>query len=139
MGAPDPTQPSQESAPTAVRAGDEFDPNQTISYQARVKYAPSWVHSFLAGNSRERHRLRMELAKIKGGALPLLMKTRNGGSWTAQDRSELQLIVRSASSVSPYLFIWAIPGSVLLLPFLAWHLDIRRKNRERKTSQGPAV
>jgi len=34
--------------------------------------------------------------------------------------------------VSPYLFIWAIPGSVLLLPFLAWYLDTRRKHlRER--------
>jgi hypothetical protein len=38
--------------------------------------------------------------------------------------------VRSASSVSPYLFIWALPGSVLLLPFLAWFLDSRRKQRK---------
>jgi hypothetical protein len=43
--------------------------------------------------------------------------------------------VRSASSVSPYLFIWAIPGSMLLLPFLAWFLDRQRK---RKAAQAGA-
>jgi hypothetical protein len=38
-------------------------------------------------------------------------------------------MIRSASSVSPYLFIWALPGSMLLLPFLAWYLDRQRKKR----------
>jgi len=28
-----------------------------------------------------------------------------------------------------YLFIWAIPGSMVLLPFLAWFLDRQRKKR----------
>ena len=46
-------------------------------------------------------------------------------------KDELKAMVRSASSVSPYLFIWALPGSVVLLPFLAWFLDTRRKSRER--------
>ena len=44
-------------------------------------------------------------------------------------------MMRSASAVSPYLFIWALPGSVLLLPFLAWHLDARRKERLRQASK----
>ena len=134
----DPTQPTTESTSAAAPGG--FDPNQTISYQSmpRAKRAPKWVHSFLASNSREKNRLRNELGKIKG-AVPLLMKTRNGGRWTAQDRTDLQHIVRAASAVSPYLFIWALPGSVLLLPFLAWHLDARRKNRERKAAGGPKV
>jgi len=138
MRTTDPAQRSPETVPTEPQAGG-FDPNQTIAYQARVKHAPRWFHSFLASNSRERHRLRNELVKIKGGAMPLLMKTRNGGRWTVQDRTELQLIVRAASAVSPYLFIWVLPGSVLLLPFLAWHLDIRRKNRERKAAKGPSL
>jgi hypothetical protein len=57
------------------------------------------------------------------------MKQRNGGRWTAQERRELQGLLRSASSVSPYLFVWVLPGSVLILPFLAWHLDVRRQQR----------
>lgn len=132
----DPSKPPPDAAPSdAVKV---FDPTQTISYQARKTRAPKWFHSFLASNNREKHRLRGELGKIKG-AVPLLMKTRNGGRWTAQDRSELQHIMRAASAVSPYLIIWALPGSLLLLPFLAWHLDVRRKNRERKANSGPTV
>ena len=64
-----------------------FDPNQTVSYQSHARRAPKWMHSFLASNSREKNRVRGELGKIKG-AVPLLMKTRNGGRWTAQDRAD---------------------------------------------------
>ena len=134
-----PTDPAKSPAkPQAADAAPVFDPDKTASYQSRMKRAPRWFGSFLASNSREKNRLRNELGKIKG-AVPLLMKTRNGGRWTAQDRADLQHIVRAASAVSPYLFIWALPGSVLLLPFLAWHLDARRKNRERKAAGGPTV
>ena len=93
-----------------------------------MRRAPAWFCSFLAGNSREQRRFRDELVTIKG-AWPLLMKQRRGGTWTPEDKQQLKVMVRSASSVSPYLFIWAIPGSMLLLPFLAWYLDTRRKQR----------
>jgi len=93
--------------------------------------APEWFCSFLASNSREKRRLGDELMHVKG-AWPLLMKQRNGGKWTPEDKIQLKAMVRSASSVSPYLFIWAIPGSVVLLPFLAWFLDRQRKKRLRK-------
>ena len=93
-----------------------------------MQRAPVWFCSFLAGNKREQRRFRDELVTIKG-AWPLLMKQRRGGTWTPEDKQELKGMVRSASSVSPYLFIWAVPGSVLLLPFLAWYLDTRRKQR----------
>jgi hypothetical protein len=106
----------------------EFDPNSTKHFQARMKRAPVWFCSFLAGNHREQRRFRDELGAMKG-AWPLLMKQRRGGTWTHEDRDRLRGMVRSASSVSPYLFIWAIPGSMLLLPFLAWYLDTRRKQR----------
>lgn len=137
----EPTDP--QVAPTDATkpgAGPVFDPDKTVSYQARMRRAPRWFHSFLASNSREKNRLRTELSQIKG-AIPLLMKPRNGLKWTPQDRRELQRMLRAASAVYPYLIIWALPGSVLLLPFLAWHLDARRKQREAKsgTGAGPAV
>jgi hypothetical protein len=49
----------------------------------------------LAGNSREKERLRLEIMQIM-----------------------------------------LLPGSVLLLPFLAWHLDARRIQRERRRPAG---
>lgn len=119
-----------ESPPHAVG----FEGTSTSVFQARMKRAPAWFCSLLAGNNRERVRLRDELALIKG-AFPLLMKQRRGGTWSAEERARLKDMVRSASSVSPYLFIWAIPGSVLLLPFLAWYLDRQRKQRAGKTGR----
>lgn len=107
-----------------------FEPDSTQTFQARMPAAPVWFSSMVAGNSREKSRLRMEMAQIRG-AIPLLMKQRNGGTWTPEERMQLRLMLRSMSSVSPYLLIWAVPGSMLILPFLAWHLDTRRKHRSR--------
>ncbi|HWP12109.1 MAG TPA: hypothetical protein VNN06_09830 [Ramlibacter sp.] len=121
-------------APAAQGSADNvggFDGNSTAMFQAKMKRAPVWFCSFLAGNSREKLRLRDELALMKG-AWPLLMKQRNGGKWTPEEKTQLKAMIRSASSVSPYLFIWALPGSVVLLPFLAWYLDRQRKSRARK-------
>ena len=137
MGSPELSKPPTDAATTPTEA-PALDPNQTISYQSRMKRAPRWFGSFLASNSREKNRMREELGKIKG-AIPLLMKPRNGSKWTAQDRQELKHMLRAASAVYPYLIIWALPGSILMLPFLAWHLDARRKNRERKAAQGPTA
>ncbi|MEO7184367.1 MAG: hypothetical protein ABIY86_03605 [Rhodoferax sp.] len=137
MGAPELSKPPADPAAKPAEP-PAFDPNQTISYQSRMKRAPRWFGSFLASNSREKNRMRMELGKIKG-AIPLLMKPRNGSKWTPQDRLELQRMLRAASAVYPYLIIWALPGSIILLPFLAWHLDARRKNRERKAAAGPGL
>lgn len=105
-----------------------FDPSTTTHYQVKMRRAPAWFCSFLAGNHRESRRLGDELARIKG-AWPLLMKQRRGGKWTPEEKQQLKAMVRSASSVSPYIVIWALPGSVLLLPFLAWYLDRRRRPR----------
>ena len=107
-----------------------FDPDSTQTFQAKMPAAPVWFSSMVAGTHREKNRLRAEFEQIKG-AVPLLMKQRNGGKWTAQDRQELRNILRSLTSVSPYLLIWIVPGSMLILPFLAWHLDTRRKRRNR--------
>ena len=121
-------------APVAVQPTEgagQFDGNSTAMFQAKMKHAPAWFCSLLAGNRRERLRLHDELALMRG-AWPLLMKQRNGGKWTPEDKAQLKAMIRSASSVSPYLFIWALPGSVLLLPFMAWYLDRQRKSRARK-------
>ncbi len=121
------------AAAPAVGAADKFDGNSTAVFQAKMKRAPVWFCSFLAGNNREKLRLRDELALMKG-AWPLLMKQRNGGKWTPEEKTQLKSMIRSARSVSPYLFIWALPGSVLLLPFLAWYLDRQRQSRLRKNA-----
>ena len=111
-----------------------FNPDSTQTFRAKMPKAPVWVSSMAAGNSREKTRLRSELGQIKG-ALPLLMKQRNGGTWTPEERQQIKQMLRSLSSVSPYLLVWAVPGSLLILPFLAWHLDTRRKRRSRGLSQ----
>jgi hypothetical protein len=104
-----------------------FDDASTTQFQVKMKKAPVWFCSMLAGNTREKRRLGDELAAMKG-AWTLLMKQRHGGGkWSRADKERLRQMLRSASSVSPYLFIWAIPGSVILLPFLAWYLDKRHK------------
>jgi hypothetical protein len=113
----------------------EFDPNTTAVFQAKMKNAPEWFCSMMAGTGREKRRLRDELLTIRG-AWPLLMKQRNGGKWTPEDKAQLAAMVRSASSVSPYLFIWALPGSVVMLPFLAWYLDRSRRKQRVLERQG---
>lgn len=115
-------------APAA--AGPEFDPDSITHHQLKMRWPPAWFCSMVAGSQRETRRFRDELANMRG-AWPLLMKQRRGGTWTAEDKAKLKAMVRSASSVSPYLFIWALPGSVVLLPFLAWYLDTRRKQRQQ--------
>lgn len=115
-------------SPPQADAGTGFDPNTTKHFQVKMRRAPVWFCSFLAGNRRESRRVGDELATMKG-AWPLLMKQRRGGTWTPEEKAHLKAMVRSASSLSPYLVVWVLPGSVLLLPVLAWYLDTRRKQR----------
>ncbi len=128
-----PVIPAASLQPVPVKPG-AFDANSTTHYQVKMTKAPVWFCSFMASNSREKRRLRDELVMMKG-AWPLLMKQRNGGTWTPEEKVQLKTMVRSASSVSPYLFIWALPGSMILLPFLAWFLDKRRKNKAAKDAR----
>lgn len=117
--------------PDTCTPTDPFDPDSTLAFQRRMERAPEWFCSFLAGNSREKSRLRREIATMKGSVVWLVQQRRQG-TWSAEERAHLRYVMRSASSVSPYLFIWVIPGSMLLLPFMAWFLDKQRKRRERK-------
>ncbi len=122
--------PTLESPGVHAPSADQpFDGMRTQAFEAKMNHrAPVWFASMLAGTQREKLRIRGELGNLKG-AIPLLMKQRNGGKWTPAERQALLGMVRSMSSVSPYLLVWVVPGSMLILPFLAWHLDVRRKHR----------
>lgn len=64
------------------------------------------------------------------GMMPLLMKARNGGQWTATEKEELLGHLRRMAHLSPYLLFLLLPGSMLLLPIYAWWLDRRRQQRQ---------
>jgi len=76
---------------------------------------------------REKRHLLNEILQVRG-LMPLLMKQRNKGQWTLEERQELRVHLRRLSNLSPYLVVLALPGSFLMLPALAWWLD-RRRNR----------
>lgn len=82
---------------------------------------------------REKRHLLNEILQVRG-LMPLLMKQRNRGRWSPEDRAELRMHLRRLSNLSPYLVVLALPGSFLLLPALAWWLD-RRRNRARPPVQ----
>lgn len=89
------------------------------------------VRRILEAQQRERAQLIIEAARIKG-LMPLLMKSRNGKSWSKDEREELQEQFRALMHLSPYLILLALPGSFLMLPVLAWWLDRRRGDRKSK-------
>ncbi|MGL4809293.1 MAG: hypothetical protein ACRC4O_11160, partial [Giesbergeria sp.] len=96
MSAPELPEPFQDPS---------FDPNSTSAFQRRMERAPEWFCSFLAGNHREKNRLRSEMAVMRGSVV-WLVRQRRLGRWNPEDRAHLRQVMRSASSVSPYLIIW---------------------------------
>ena len=64
------------------------------------------------------------------GLMPLLMKARNGGHWTPEEKEEIALHLRRMAYLSPYLIALMLPGSIFLLPAYAWWLDRRRLARK---------
>lgn len=78
--------------------------------------------------NRERDRIRAEMQCIQG-LLPLLMKERNGSKWSSDERAQLRGYLRNLSALGPYLLVMLAPGSFVLLPLLAWWLDLRRQKR----------
>lgn len=49
--------------------------------------------------------------------------------WTSEERTELGVLLRRLSNISPYLIVLALPGSFLTLPALGWWLNRRRNQR----------
>lgn len=70
------------------------------------------------------------------GLMQLLMKHRNGGTWTDEERTELVAQMRILSRLSPYLIFLLLPGSALLLPLYARWLDRRRMKRQASSPDG---
>jgi hypothetical protein len=87
-----------------------------------------FVRHMLQAQKRERDHVLREVLKARG-LMPLLMKQRNGSRWTADERRELKDHLNTLSQISPYLVALAVPGSMLMLPVLAWWLDRRRGKR----------
>lgn len=79
-------------------------------------------------NRRHMDHIREEFSKA-GGMIPLLMKRRNGGQWTKDERASLLRDLRALSALSPYLIPLLMPGGILLLPLVAYWMDRRRKRR----------
>ncbi|MES2771376.1 MAG: hypothetical protein V4623_05265 [Pseudomonadota bacterium] len=74
-----------------------------------------------------------EVVQVKG-LMPLLMKRRNGGKWSVEEKQELLSQLRLLWHLSPVLLFLLLPGSALLLPFYAWWLERRRQGRARARS-----
>ena len=70
-----------------------------------------------------------EMGKVHD-LMPLLMRHRNGETWTSEDRVKLIQEFRALAGLSPYLVPILLPGGILILPLLAWWLDRRRADRE---------
>ncbi len=92
-----------------------------------------FVQRMLEAQQRERQQITAELSRVRG-LMPLLMKHRNGGRWTVDERHELIEQFNALAHLSPYLVVLAMPGSVLFLPALAWWLDRRRLQRNAARS-----
>ena len=86
------------------------------------------LRRLLEAQPREREVIVTELVQVKG-LMPLLMKHRNGSRWSREERRQLRQQFNALMGLSPYLFVMALPGSVLFLPALAWWLDRRRQRR----------
>lgn len=87
-----------------------------------------FIQRILEAQQRERHQITTQFVKVRG-LMPLLMKRRNGGRWTAEERAGLTCQLRALAHLSPYLVVLAMPGSFVVLPLLAWWLDRRRQQR----------
>jgi hypothetical protein len=80
---------------------------------------------------REKKYLSDELAHTQK-MMPLLMKPRNGGRWTPEEKRELVEHLKRLSGMGPYVALLLLPGGLALLPLLAWWLDRRRDKRPPK-------
>ena len=88
----------------------------------------SLISRIVVSQKRQAREFVADVVRMRG-LMPLLMKHRNGGTWTAEEKLQLLAQLRILSRVSPYLLFLLLPGSALLLPVYAWWLDRRRNRR----------
>lgn len=116
------------------RSEDRSDSGKSARHASAAGARPpraGVLRNMLEAQKRERSFILAEVVKVKG-LMPLLMKQRNGLRWSAAERRELLDDLRALSQISPYLVVLAMPGSVLMLPVLAWWLDRRRNDRRTR-------
>jgi hypothetical protein len=82
---------------------------------------------------RVKDALRAEVASVQG-LLAILMKRRNGGVWSQEDRIVLRTHLRRLGRRAPLLAVVALPGGSLLLPVLAYWLDRRKARRAARSA-----
>ena len=114
--------------------------------QTRPESPPQRESAFANLINAQKRQARAALADLLRvrGLMPLLMKHRNGGTWTRDEKAELLAQLRLLSRLSPYLLFLLLPGSALLLPMYAWWLDHRRLPRAdapvpRQTTEPPTL
>lgn len=103
-------------------------------YLARVQRSWGNMRSL---NDRQIRQIRIELSQARG-LIPLLMKRRNGGKWSREERAMLLRDLRTLSNLSPYLIPILLPGGIFLLPLLAYWMD-RRRNIRKDTGEHPSA
>jgi hypothetical protein len=104
--------------------------------EARAAGGGSVMTRLMASQKRQASAFVADLVRMRG-LMPLLMKNRNGGSWTPEERAELLSRLRVLSRISPYLLFLLLPGSALLLPIYAWWLDHRQRPRNTAPAKPP--
>jgi hypothetical protein len=80
--------------------------------------------------------IRSELNQVRG-LIPLLMKRRNGGQWSIEERATLLRDLRALSGLSPYLIPILMPGGIFMLPLVAYWMDRRRNQRKKSSDKKP--
>lgn len=103
----------------------------------RTKTARSWrerrqaLTAPLRRNLYKQRDLILRQALAMQGLMRLLMKPRNTGQpWTARENHRIRRHLRILALSVPTLFIFLLPGGLLLLPILVEILDRRRTNRK---------
>lgn len=117
--------------PTVEKSGIEFKlegPQRAGPAAGVLAACLGLIKAVQRAHERERARLRAEIARVPG-LFALLMKPRNGGRWSKEERAELRQQLRGLSRLSLYLIVLAVPGTTIALPLLALWLDRRSHNR----------
>ena len=63
------------------------------------------------------------------GFVTLLMKRRNGGDWSADDKIALRGHLKALGKSLPVIGLFTLPGGLILVPVLAMILNRRSRTR----------
>jgi hypothetical protein len=115
-------EPGQEDTTVEGKMQTEIALRQEVGPGQSFRRTLKWMRDI---HERTKARLRNEILHVPG-LMALLMKPRNGMSWSRKDRRELRERLLGIGRLSLYLAVLTIPGTTLTLPLLAWWIDRRR-------------